>query len=199
MDDDGTKPVSHFRSERVAPEHRIGEDVVPAALVRALRINTRLSQINRAGLSHKRAERDIRKAMGLVSEEMRNELMRENPIRFVEWFANSLGHDLGVLHKNGEVHRWLHAQNITLDARIVDTDSVRSRKNFETGVDVGGIEDPFRSFSFDQFVEKDKKDLRATVLSGCKHILEHVQPDYDSSILDKLARSFDSEYARVTA
>jgi len=193
MDDDGPKPVSYFRSDSTPTERRISDNFVPALLIRALRTNTRLSQMSGAGLPGERAPGEIRRAMELVSEEINEPGMRDDPRRFVRWFAGSLGHDLGVMHRNGYVHRWLHGQNVTLDARIIDLDSVRSRKDFEAGnaVPEGA---PFQSYSFGQFVEKDWEDLRAAVVAGCERVLEHTLGVDDTSVRPDAGHDFDIAY-----
>lgn len=43
---------------------------------------------------------------------------------YLEWFAKTLGQNVGLMHKNGYYHRILGAgHNVTLDCRILDLDS----------------------------------------------------------------------------
>lgn len=43
---------------------------------------------------------------------------------YFEWFAKTLGANVGIMHRNGWTHRYLSTHNVTLDCRIVDLDSV---------------------------------------------------------------------------
>ena len=43
---------------------------------------------------------------------------------YFEWFAKTLGENVGIMHRNGWTHRYLSSHNVTLDCRIVDLDSV---------------------------------------------------------------------------
>lgn len=64
-------------------------------------------------------------AKKLVSQELGRE---NNPLtdqEYLEWFAETLGENVGLMHKNGWVHGFLHDHNITLDCRIADLGSVK--------------------------------------------------------------------------
>lgn len=45
--------------------------------------------------------------------------------RYFIWLARTIGGSLARMHKGGYVHGNLHAQNITLDGRIMDLDAVK--------------------------------------------------------------------------
>ena len=47
-------------------------------------------------------------------------------MRYLFWFAETLGKNVGLLHAHHYSHNYLSPHNITLDARIVDLDSVVS-------------------------------------------------------------------------
>jgi hypothetical protein len=64
----------------------------------------------------------IEDAKKLVSQETGENLMSN--INYLEWFASTLGQNLGLMHKNGWVHHGLNSHNITLDCKIVDLDEV---------------------------------------------------------------------------
>jgi hypothetical protein len=72
--------------------------------------------------------RDIRKARHeiedtltfLTKEQKRTFTKKE----YIEWFVHELGKGVGLMHNAGYAHQWLHSQNITLDARLTDFDSV---------------------------------------------------------------------------
>ncbi|MBI4080585.1 MAG: hypothetical protein HY430_02330 [Candidatus Levybacteria bacterium] len=62
-------------------------------------------------------------AKSLVSEELgQDEISDED---YLVWFAQTLGSNVGLLHKAGYAHRFLYSHNITLDCRLVDFDSIR--------------------------------------------------------------------------
>lgn len=65
----------------------------------------------------------------LISQELGR---GENPLgdeEYLEWFAATLGKNLGLMHKNGWGHSLLSVHNITLACEICDLDSVRNLKN----------------------------------------------------------------------
>lgn len=75
-------------------------------------------------------------AKKMVSQEIGEDLSNDRD--YLEWFANTLGQNVGLMHKNGWCHgrlgpheSWRGAHNITLDCRITDFDTVRKIKFFE--------------------------------------------------------------------
>lgn len=68
-------------------------------------------------------------AKRLVSQELElKEPMSD--LEYLEWFAKTLGYNIGLMHRNGFEHHFLgDGHNITLDCRIVDLDSVRRLEN----------------------------------------------------------------------
>ncbi len=62
----------------------------------------------------------------LVSQELGVKIGELTTMRYLFWFAETLGKNVGLLHAHHYSHNYLSPHNITLDARIVDLDSVVS-------------------------------------------------------------------------
>lgn len=60
-------------------------------------------------------------AIELVGQELRKKMTTKE---YMQWFAETLGTQVGILHSAGNSHRYLTDHNITLDCRITDLDSV---------------------------------------------------------------------------
>lgn len=73
----------------------------------------------------------LKDAKKIVAQELGKELITDE--EYLEWFAKTLGKNAAVIHKNGWVHGALHNQNITLDCRIVDFDTVEdmTKQNYQ--------------------------------------------------------------------
>lgn len=75
-------------------------------------------------------------AKKMVGQEIGKDLSNDRD--YLGWFTNTLGRNVGLMHKNGWYHgrlgpheSKLGAHNITLDCRITDLDTVRKIKFFE--------------------------------------------------------------------
>jgi tRNA A-37 threonylcarbamoyl transferase component Bud32 len=93
----------------------IDEETTPVLAIRAFGAKNRIEeafQINKV--------EDARK---LVSQELGFEDKEFTLNDYLNWFAQTLGENLGKLHKNNWVHRGLSSHNITLDCRLVDFDA----------------------------------------------------------------------------
>ena len=67
----------------------------------------------------------IRDAISLVAQEIGINPAEFTIEAYLEWFARTLGEQVGRLHKLGFTHNNLIEHNITLDCRIIDFDTVR--------------------------------------------------------------------------
>lgn len=94
------------------------ESEVPVVEVRAFATKMRISDAR---------EETLEDAIELVAQEQNlPEMSKSN---YLNWFAVTLGTQLGKMHKLGYTHNYLTPHNITLDCRIVDLDSVAHRDN----------------------------------------------------------------------
>jgi hypothetical protein len=66
-------------------------------------------------------------AKKLVSQELGLNTIMSN-LEYLEWFADTLGRNIGLMHRSGWEHHYLF-HNITLDCRLVDFDGARRLKN----------------------------------------------------------------------
>jgi hypothetical protein len=134
-------------------------------------------------------------AKKLVSQELGLKKIMSNA-DYLEWFAKTLGHNLGLLHKNGWMHNYIHAgHNITLDCRLVDFDSVTQAKK-----------EP-RPYGFYQTPVGDELDFTRDVLQKfIPTVMDWGNPKITSvdekrqeiyRLVDKLTEIFDKSYSAV--
>jgi len=93
------------------------EEMLPKSVVevRALGTKSRISDINDTSLLD---------AKTMVAQEL-NKTEKEFSWRdYLTWFSETLGKNVGLMHKNYYSHGYLLNHNITLDCRIIDLDSV---------------------------------------------------------------------------
>lgn len=64
-------------------------------------------------------------SLKLVASELGKDEKEFGLLEYAHWFSRAVGKNLGIMYQNNKRHGYLHDQNITLDARFVDFDSVR--------------------------------------------------------------------------
>lgn len=83
------------------------------------------------------AIQDIRLDTSL-SQELRDSF--SNPENYAKWVAMTLGEQIGILHGNDFTHNYLNSlHNITLDARIMDLDSVLEDDKENVAKEIGEL------------------------------------------------------------
>ena len=156
------------------------EGIEPVIQMRAFGTKTRLGEIgDQITMSNENAAVKIHDALKLLSAEM-----KQGPLtieEYLEWFARTLGQNVGLMHKLGYCHEYLNELNITLDCRIVDFDSVRNVSTIKQ-------EEAFLLLQHD-------KNLASTALETYKNVLDNLIPSEDSyrSTLG-LLKAYDRSY-----
>jgi len=74
--------------------------------------------------SIKRGKILLEDAIKLVSQELNRENSPLSPKEYLQWFAQTLGKNVGLMHREGFAHNNLITHNITLDCRIIDLATV---------------------------------------------------------------------------
>lgn len=154
----------------------IDQNFQPVIEIRCFVTKARILDILPQGrLPKKDREILINDAIHLVSKELGRPISLEE---YLSWFAETLGRNIGLMHKNGWVHnnlRILH--NITLDCRIVDLATVKEAHNSE----------PLK--------EKDKLDG----LHCLRELIRAVKPEIysDLSLKETLEKKFSEAYERA--
>jgi len=124
--------IVYSRGEMVSVEeakkmHILYSDSRPVAEIRAFGTKERISHL--AHPSSKRLKAALKDTKALVAQELgKDDLTFED---YAEWFAKTLGEQMARLRKAGLVHGNLFSQNITLDCRIVDLDTVKRIKEID--------------------------------------------------------------------
>jgi len=111
IDKDGNK----ISIEEAKKREMIDKTIRPVLAIRAFGIKNRIEEASKF--------EKVEDARRLVSQELglnEKEFTLDN---YLKWFAQTLGENLGKLHKNNWVHRGLSSHNITLDCRLVDFDT----------------------------------------------------------------------------
>ncbi len=113
-------PVRQAREEGT-----IAKNIIPVIQVRAFATKFRVKDLSYDYASEAEKKTFLSDARRIVSQELGRE---RNPLsyqEYIEWFAKTLGRNVGLMHKNGWYHNYLSDHNVTLDCRIVDLDSVK--------------------------------------------------------------------------
>lgn len=124
-----------YGDEKISLEDARGRGIVkdyfqPAILIRAFGTKARVSDIfYGTELSEETKKLMLEDAKMLVSQELGRERAPLDNHEYLGWFAETLGNDVGIMHKKGWYHYNLRPHNITLDCRIGDLDTVRELKN----------------------------------------------------------------------
>lgn len=146
----GGKTVSLFEARELGI---IDKDFHPVIQVRAFGTNARIRDLadpedrvstKKFGLLdaphilayEKTSDLLLEDAKKLVAQELGKDSISND--EYLEWFAQTLGRNVGLIHKQGVLHGFLHDQNITLDCRIVDFDGeteISSRNDYEIEMD----------------------------------------------------------------
>lgn len=195
-------PVDEFKKRVANPEHFesvLPKDFTPVIEVRAYGIKTRVSEMFGFYPSQKfdaafieSASTEIRDAIGLIAEETgqdRNMSIKE----YMDWFAHSLGESVGIMHFHKVVHKNIHTQNITLDARIVDLDDVATEQ------EIGKTED-FSKLIQNDITRKDDKSVLPGALDSLKMFvgkMKDIFPEESENISEEdVERNFMEAYMK---
>ncbi|MBI2639591.1 MAG: hypothetical protein HYW90_01715 [Candidatus Sungbacteria bacterium] len=88
----------------------------PVIAIRAFGTKARISEIKNEAL--------LKDAEKMVAQEFGIDPKKFSDKEYAEWFAKTLGEQVGRIHRLGYYHRYLTIHNVTLDCRIVDLDTV---------------------------------------------------------------------------
>lgn len=115
----------------------IGQDFQPAILVRAFGTRARPRDISEGmGLDKERKKVILEDAKELVGEELlRGKINPLTNAEYLDWFAGTLGYNVGMMHRRGDLHGLLSGHNVTLDVRLCDLDTVEKIKNSKERLD----------------------------------------------------------------
>lgn len=100
-------------------------EVAPVIAVRAFGTKNRIFEARDGGLSK------LEDAKKMVSQEIGINNKDFSFDDYLEWFAETLGKNIGLMHNNYWAHTCLTIHNITLDCRIIDLDEVKNFKSVD--------------------------------------------------------------------
>lgn len=133
-----------FRGEKISVKKCKETGIIPKALnpvveIRAFGTKERVAYLLPSAKTERtlRALEDARK---MVAQELGEDPERFSLHDYFEWFSKTLGVQIGKLKKHGFIHRFLTEQNITLDCRIVDLDSIITEEEVLKGEYTTGME-----------------------------------------------------------
>ncbi len=92
----------------------------PVLQVRALGTEFRISDLS--GVKLPQQQTVMSDVYQLIGEELALPFSEED---YLEWFASTLGKNIGLLHQAGLFHGSINPHNVTLDCRLVDHDTMR--------------------------------------------------------------------------
>ncbi|MDP9249459.1 MAG: hypothetical protein M3M85_03055 [bacterium] len=104
----------------------IDDSAQPVLEVRAFGTHARLLDAHSDKNSLKNRELFIDDARLLIAQELGENPEEFDNFKYAKWLAKTIGKNVGLMHKNGFVHKYLpQGHNITLDGCLVDFDSVQ--------------------------------------------------------------------------
>lgn len=107
----------------------VPSNFIPVIEIRAFGTRERISSIAKVFGSDQmdtRGQAALEDAKYLVAQELGKDPDIFPMQEYLSWFARTLGEQVATMHRLKKVHLFLHDQNITLDSRIVDLDSIRT-------------------------------------------------------------------------
>lgn len=105
----------------------IDEETTPVLAVRVFGTKNRIEESSEMS--------KVEDARKLVSQELGIKEDKFTLDDYLKWFAQTLGENLGKMHKNNWVHRGLSSHNITLDCRFVDFGAAENLPSDKTQAD----------------------------------------------------------------
>lgn len=55
-------------------------------------------------------------------------------VNYIRWWGHNMARNLGIMHRLGYLHRYLHSQNLTPDSSLIDLESMCKMKSQEEGI-----------------------------------------------------------------
>jgi len=129
---------------KISLEEAVGKEIIdkdfkPVIEIRAFGTKMRIDDAKNV-MDGEEKKLILNDAIKLVSQELGREQLLSNE-EYLQWFAETLGLNVGLIHKNGWLHNYLTDHNVTLDCRIVDLDSIEILKSLDqTREDLVGAE-----------------------------------------------------------
>lgn len=123
IDSQGNKmSVSDARNRRI-----LFPDTEPVITVRAYGTRSRISETK--SVDPKEAFKKFEDARLMVCQETGNDPEEFGWLEYAQWFMENMGRSIGKMHGHKMVHGFLTDHNVTLDARLIDLDSVVPEKD----------------------------------------------------------------------
>ena len=154
----------------------IDKDFHPVVEVRAYATKFRIDDIL-AEVSIKNQNAMIEDAQKIISREFGIKEFESN-YDYLKWFAETLGRNVGLIHKNGWLHDYLTGHNITLDCRIIDLDSLSRLTNEEERLSEVRIAMSAFSLLFKELKELKFSEDRG---GGMEYLEELFNENYDAA------------------
>ena len=108
--------------EELLKETPVPENFQPVVMVRSFRTKAKVENLFSHSISERIKNLLLEDAKEIVRQETgKKELSNKD---YLMWFSQTLGENLGRLHKMGYCHFNLHHQNLTLACELVDFDTV---------------------------------------------------------------------------
>ncbi len=117
-------------SVKDARKQKLLEKDTPIIAIRAFGTKTRIADItSRMNYEMDNTKLALEDARLLTSQELGKNENRFSYDDYFAWFVKTIAQNVALMHKSGWVHGYLTEHNLTLDARIVDLDSVENTES----------------------------------------------------------------------
>jgi len=150
-------------------------DIEPVIQMRAFGMKARVADATQKVIY-------IEDAVQLLSHERGIDV--STPDTYARWFAKTLGSNIGKVHALGYIHGHMTAQNVTLDCRLVDLDSVEPTADLNEQVRTS-------------IVETDVADGQEALGSLLKTLMHYFPQQISPLTQDELFRIYKDSYEEV--
>ena len=118
---------------------------------------------------------------------------------YLEWFAETLGRQMAIIHSAGSYHNYLTPHNITLDCRVVDFDSIHEISKGKAGLkkiegDIKEVSDTLSRLvrRLENFMGTDNKKWETARKLFWKNYADNLNAENKAAILEALREKYGS-------
>lgn len=182
--------------EALRERGELPETFVPVVQIRAFGTKTRIWDVG--DYISKIARKEVNDAIALVRREADPQV--KDVESYLDWFAKTLGLNVGRMHANGYTHDFLTIHNITIDCRLTDFDDVKKRSDGDTDPVIPEYESAEEEINAapppSEFWDRASIDFHAAIKSMENYIsrLKKVFPELRDMDHEKLLVAFEKAY-----
>lgn len=183
------KDGNRISTEEAKQKDLIGKTDEPVVEIRLMGTNARIQDLivdmNNYTESKRKYDLLMEDARTIVSQELGKKPEEFSLKDYGMWFAQNLGSQVAIMHRNGWIHTGLTDQNITLDGRIVDFDTAEHYSEQKPNA-----EELLNKVKWSRDMERAARSLR----KFCERIFHYDAKPGERVELEQLITEFKKSY-----